>query len=485
MFTLKIHTIDFPQQLHTTVTFAADNAIDGEEHVKPAELIGVAHLFRQLPMTASATVLSTVANISIRTTLVFVVAVPNYMSTDDFLIFCGTHLSSFTDILFLRNEGMEDRYSVLIWLENQLAADGFYCSFNGKRFKPSEVEVCHIYFSQSLEYTESDELARIPPPDYTELPSCPVCLERLDPDTSGIQSTLCDHSFQCACVSKWTYLSCQVCRLCQRGDEKPACAMCGTFKNLWICLICGFVGCGRYEKGHASGHWSDKKHKFSLELETQQIWDYVGDKYVHRLNHSKIDGKSAIVNSRCSSVDEYGSHGYNEEEGLGGALISSKTEAILDEYNRLLASQLDIQRQHYESLLEEAKSRKDSSIVKAVEKAIFSRTHDLQYKLEKYSEEKKAVEDRNQELTKKQELLQIKLRELEERERLSLKLSDEKIMDLKEQVRDLKVYLETQRKLENMTDSDGIRGGTVLPVESTQMVSDNSRRRKKSHRRRN
>jgi len=37
-------------------------------------------------------------------------------------------------------------------------------------------------------------------------------LERLDPDTSGILTTLCDHSFDCPCVSKWTYLSCQVFR---------------------------------------------------------------------------------------------------------------------------------------------------------------------------------------------------------------------------------------------------------------------------------
>ncbi|QHO49347.1 uncharacterized protein [Arachis hypogaea] len=32
---------------------------------------------------------------------------------------------------------------------------------------------------------------------------------RLDPDRSGILTTLCDHSFQCPYVSKWTYLSCQ------------------------------------------------------------------------------------------------------------------------------------------------------------------------------------------------------------------------------------------------------------------------------------
>lgn len=51
--------------------------------------------------------------------------------------------------------------------------------------------------------------------------------------------------------------------------------------------------------------------------------------------------------------------------------------------------------QHYESLLAEAKSGKESSIAKAVEKAIFSKTHDLEYKLEKYAEEKKAVADVN------------------------------------------------------------------------------------------
>lgn len=38
-----------------------------------------------------------------------------------------------------RNDAMEDRYSVLIKLEDRMSADGFYCSYNGKRFKPTEV----------------------------------------------------------------------------------------------------------------------------------------------------------------------------------------------------------------------------------------------------------------------------------------------------------------------------------------------------------
>ncbi|KAL4276167.1 hypothetical protein AHAS_Ahas20G0180100 [Arachis hypogaea] len=32
---------------------------------------------------------------------------------------------------------------------------------------------------------------------------------------SGILTTLCDHSFQCPCVSKWTYLSCPAILLSQ------------------------------------------------------------------------------------------------------------------------------------------------------------------------------------------------------------------------------------------------------------------------------
>lgn len=43
-----------------------------------------------------------------------------------------------------RNDAMEDRYSVLIRLEDQMSADGFYCSFNGKRFKPNEVLIAKM-----------------------------------------------------------------------------------------------------------------------------------------------------------------------------------------------------------------------------------------------------------------------------------------------------------------------------------------------------
>jgi BRCA1-associated protein len=43
-----------------------------------------------------------------------------------------------------------------------------------------------------------------------------------------------------------------------------------------MCLVCGFMGCGRYHEAHAREHWQQTEHCYSLELKTQRVWDYVG-----------------------------------------------------------------------------------------------------------------------------------------------------------------------------------------------------------------
>lgn len=39
-------------------------------------------------------------------------------------------------------------------------------------------------------------------------------------------------------------------------------------ENLWICLLCAHVGCGRYTKEHAKQHFHQTGHILSLELAT-------------------------------------------------------------------------------------------------------------------------------------------------------------------------------------------------------------------------
>lgn len=64
-----------------------------------------------------------------------------------------------------------------------------------------------------------------------------------------------------------------------------------VLKNLWICLICGHVGCGRYVRGHAYDHFQLTQHTYSMQMGNNRVWDYAADNYVHRLIQNKTDGK--------------------------------------------------------------------------------------------------------------------------------------------------------------------------------------------------
>lgn len=225
-----------------------------------------------------------------------------------------------------------------------------------------------------------------------ELPTCPVCLERLDEHVSGVVTTVCNHRFHNECLQRWGDTSCPVCRYgqsvsvcystkrclhtsqlpryCQHPGTTSHCTSCGTSQDVWICLICGHVGCGRYKAAHAVDHWQESGHCYALELETQRVWDYVGDGYVHRLIQSKTDGKLVAVPSpatgshsggggggsraeRCSGNDAAHGHGMDDKEWvskgeLEEALLASKLDAVAQEYNHLLVTQLESQRQYYE-----------------------------------------------------------------------------------------------------------------------------------------
>ncbi|KEP60873.1 UNVERIFIED_CONTAM: Zn-finger in ubiquitin-hydrolases domain-containing protein [Hammondia hammondi] len=61
------------------------------------------------------------------------------------------------------------------------------------------------------------------------------------------------------------------------------CGSCSEEKDLWLCLVCGHCGCGRYRSGHAKAHSAGTRHRFCLHLASGRIWDYRGDVFVHRL----------------------------------------------------------------------------------------------------------------------------------------------------------------------------------------------------------
>jgi len=59
------------------------------------------------------------------------------------------------------------------------------------------------------------------------------------------------------------------------------CLTCDLRDNIWVCMICGHTGCGRYTCQHAQLHFEQTGHPFSLELASGRIWDYDHDTFVH------------------------------------------------------------------------------------------------------------------------------------------------------------------------------------------------------------
>lgn len=77
----------------------------------------------------------------------------------------------------------------------------------------------------------------------------PCCVAGLPVHVSGAQ--VCNHRFHGECIKHWGDTSCPVCRYCMLSSNANTsrCSTCGANTNLWICLICGHVGCGRWVQG--------------------------------------------------------------------------------------------------------------------------------------------------------------------------------------------------------------------------------------------
>lgn len=111
-------------------------------------------------------------------------------------------------------------YAVILSFEDQDSADAFALNYHNRRFSSLVEGECRALFVRAIELEgESKDADPSEPPSSTtpstsslnELPSCPVCLDRLDQDVSGcLVTTVCSHSFHASCLSRWGDSSCPV-----------------------------------------------------------------------------------------------------------------------------------------------------------------------------------------------------------------------------------------------------------------------------------
>lgn len=310
-------------------------------------------------------------------------------------------------------------------------------------------------------------------------------------ETTGLLTIICQHVFHCMCLQKWKGSGCPVCRYTQDefrrgsqglplGEEPAECSACHSEVNLWVCLICGNVGCGRYDGAHAFAHYGQTSHAFAMDLATQRVWDYVGDAYVHRIIQSKSDGKLVELPAADNSA--------LEPPDMEDAVPREKLENMSVEYTHLLTSQLESQRAYFEEIVERAadKASRASAAASSAEEAAERATTSLQSlqiahdklvhdtipgierdklraekraekfetmarRMEKEWREEKAM---NESLMKRIEFLST--------EGESLKASN---ADLAEQNRDLSFFISGSERLKDQSE-DVVQGTVSVPEQS-------------------
>ncbi len=223
-----------------------------------------------------------------------------------------------------------------------------------------------------------------------------------------------------------------------------------------------------------------------MDLNTQRVWDYASDGYVHRIAQNKTDGKLVELPSALGDYADNGEHNTLDDDYVPRA----KLDNIGLEYTHLLTSQLDSQRMYFEEKVERA-ADKASQANAAAEKAAESARQavdnllQLQQSHDTLAKEALPALEREKERTqRKAEKFEGMARKLEKEwreekamngslmERIEfmaaeiVKLKEEN-QDLSDQNRDLSFFISGQNKLKDAGEE--IQEGTLsipdLPVQ--------------------
>ncbi|KAJ1962426.1 hypothetical protein IWQ62_003538 [Dispira parvispora] len=278
-------------------------------------------------------------------------------------------------------------------------------------------------------------------------------------------------------------------------EDTQACNTCGARDQLWICLICANIGCGRYQDAHAHQHFLDTGHLFSLELESQRVWDYAGEGYVHRLIQNTADGKLVELPDPGTT-----------EQAQGATVPEEKLDALGVEYTNLLTSQLDSQRRLYESRISQLQAdwhQAENSLIVTRQSQVR-----IQQQLDQVTEELTRTRSGNQDLLHEKHNLEKRLGKLHDqlsklerrhREEHDLNVSllanqdhfksrleekDRQITELQEQVSDLMAYFTMQDKVTKDASLQGASVGVVSAPSSSSQTPKNTPTKSKSKKKR-
>eukprot|EP00760_Papus_ankaliazontas_P004693 PhM_4_TR12029/c0_g4_i1/m.48462/K10632/BRAP; BRCA1-associated protein len=226
-------------------------------------------------------------------------------------------------------------YALLVRVNTKTAAQAFHADFNLKPLSSLGSDVLFVSYCCDAAATTS-----LLPHCMEEIEgsSCPVCLEPLI--SSAVVTSDCVHHLHLKCFLSLPEPNCPLCRH-SITDVRTTCENCPATAALWMCLVCGFVGCGEDAAHHAHDHYELTKHTYAVELGTQKVWDFASRGYVHRVL-ATMDGDD--VEPR-GGEETFGAE--KKRLALDSARRESSSDAIAMRYSRLLESQLLQQQRFY------------------------------------------------------------------------------------------------------------------------------------------
>jgi len=472
----------------------------------------------------------------IRSNILSIVSIPNSKEvTELYELFKGFH----NDIQVMRvlRTSYTYNYAIIIKFNTAETAHNFYARYNNKRFNSIENEVCIIreiervemktekleqstdvlpslketrstestsedVFSLALEKDAKDtqdskkEWQRITA--YENQYHCPICLDPiLEPQKADrisplskkpsklgsdnhpeivdyitpLISILCGHFFHVPCLEKWNDAKCPVCRYYQHPLQSSKCDFCGSSECLWMCIICGFIACAPNGpiNSHIKDHYDMTKHIYAVEVETKGVFDFSKNTLVQRLLQNMRDGKIIQHEGTPTSNDKMSQ---NEE-------LEKRLDTVIYEYNLLLSSQYQSQKEYYQDQLNQA-SKEHEQKIKKQEDEIRQLEEDKKHLLEESKSvdnefqdkrnefftlkelflqldgEKKELERKNKELCSQQDSLVNKHKNTEHNQMELLNSLREEIAAMTIQIKDMEAHIATKDKLQKAFLKEGL-----------------------------
>ncbi|KAI6804497.1 zf-UBP-domain-containing protein [Hortaea werneckii] len=285
-----------------------------------------------------------------------ILAVPSWMMPSDLLGFVGDEAREHVSHFRLIRTGRANKYMVLMKFRSPKKAGEWQKAYNGRLFSAAEPENCHVVFIKSVEFlspeseiaTDSTSFPRNisdpftppkpkmpgpgkkfsskplapPPPNLLELPTCPVCLERMD-ETTGLLTILCQHVFH----------------------SRPT-----PFLILVLSTIPTDLTTSRFVR-FALGQ---KIFHFSLLCH--------GHQHAARLGLCR-----RWLRPQADPEDRHENEAFRSEGG--DTVPREKMESMANEYTYLLTSQLEGQRRYFEEQVERAVDKASQASARAEEAA--------------------------------------------------------------------------------------------------------------------